>query len=129
MQHVKLKQHLFEHIQVTTASHREQGKWDGMVVELCDVMTTLGLCLMQHPAGVQGKPLRACSAALLGRIKDPALRVLLKKMSLPFSLPLGVFNELESLMDIALAGTYRELNKSVRKVVPQQIQQEAIDNS
>lgn len=116
MEGVYLKTRIQDHIKATLDFHAAGGKINEiMVIELCDVMLTFGLCLRNHSPEAQGTALKGCARAMLGRIKYPALRVLVKKMLVPFALPKGVFNELEHIMESCIDG----MNESTHKTIEQ----------
>lgn len=119
MDGVYLKERLQDHIKATLDFVDGGGVINdsGLILELCDVMLTMGLCLRNHAPDAQGKALKLCAKALHGRIKYPALRVLLKRMTLPFILATGGFNELEHLMEKCISGTEQQLRKASEEVV------------
>lgn len=116
MQGVYLKERIQDHIKATLDFHVAGGKINEvMVLELCDVMLTFGLCLRNHSPEAQGTALKGCAREMLGRIKYPALRVLVKKMLVPFALPKGVFNELEHIMESCISGMDAATHKSTEE--------------
>lgn len=114
MQGVYLKPRIQDHIKATLDFHAAGGKINElMVLELCDVMLTFGICLRNHSPAAQGTALKGCAREMLKRIKYPALRVLVKKMLVPFALPKGVFNELEHIMESCING----MNESTHQTI------------